>query len=74
MDPSLIVNGKRKAVITWPPIIVKCIISLTLTFYLEGTVALTAKGTPMTTEKFQLTEKEPIDKSVTAVSRAKACL
>jgi len=29
-------------------------------------VALTANGTPLTTEKFKLSEKEPVDSSATA--------
>lgn len=29
-------------------------------------MALTANGTPLTTEKFQLAEKEPVDRSVKA--------
>ena len=32
----------------------------------EGSVALTAKGTLLTTEKFRLPEKEPVDLSATA--------
>jgi hypothetical protein len=33
---------------------------------LEGSVARTANGTPLTTEKFQVAPKEPIDEAVAA--------